>query len=131
MNRHELRECVFKEVFQIPFYPEGVPEMESSDEIKADEEDIAFINSRVRDIESHIEDIDSMIESHSNGWKLGRIGKAELAILRVAVYEILFDVDIPDRVAIDEAIELSKTYSDPKSSPFVNGILDSVLRDKK
>ena len=64
-----------------------------------------------------------MIGAHSKGWKVDRLGKTELAILRLAAYEILKDDDIPKSVAINEAVELAKMYSSDEAPRFINGIL--------
>ena len=71
----------------------------------------------------HLDEIDTMLKDNTEGWDLNRIGKAELAILRLAVYEIKFDDDIPTGVAINEAVELAKIYGQDQSSGFINGIL--------
>ena len=133
MTRHELREAIFKTVFQMPFFEEGIPELSDSDpsdfisEYSPSEKDKVYIISKVKGISDNLKTIDESIEKNSNGWKLNRIGKAELAILRVAVYEILYDSDIPDKVAINEAVELAKEYADPKSAAFINGVLSGLV----
>jgi len=73
-------------------------------------------------------EIDALIVRFSKNWKLARIAKVELTILRLAVYEILFSPDIPLRVALNEAIELSKRYGDENSRNFINGILDAIAK---
>ncbi|MCR4683662.1 MAG: transcription antitermination factor NusB [Clostridiales bacterium] len=79
----------------------------------------------------HLELIDGKISAYSRGWSTGRISKVALAVMRVAVYEILFREDVPDRVAINEAIELIKTYDDEEQvRKFVNGVLNSVIKEK-
>ena len=127
MTRHEQRICIFQAAFQIPFHDEEVPRLELFEEYGGTEKDETYINKKVRNIQDKLEDIDAAIEQHSNGWKINRLGKAELAILRVAVYEMLFDDDIPDRVALNEAIEIAKEFSDEKSASFINGVLDSFI----
>jgi N utilization substance protein B len=67
-------------------------------------------------------------ETHSEGWSTNRLGKAELAIMRLAVYEIKFDDEIPNSVAINEAVELSKKYGGDNSSSFVNGVLAKIIK---
>ena len=76
------------------------------------------------------EELDSLIAKYSKGWKLNRIPKVNLAILRIAVYEIIFENDTPDSVAINEAVELAKKYSGSDDSAFINGILGAVVREK-
>jgi transcription antitermination protein NusB len=78
----------------------------------------------------HIEEIDKIIEFHTTGWKKERIARVDLAIIRLAIYEIIFDNDVPDSVAANEAIELAKKYSTEESGSFVNGVLGKVIRGK-
>jgi N utilization substance protein B len=78
----------------------------------------------------NLHDIDKTIEDHSQHWKIERIAMVELSILRLSLYEMLF-TDIPVKAAINEAIELSKTFGDDKSRSFVNGILDGVAKTSK
>ena len=75
--------------------------------------------------------IDEAIKRNSKGWKLERISAVSMAILRLAAYEMLFDEDIPERVSINEAIELSKKYDDEKSYAFVNGVLNALSDELK
>ena len=72
------------------------------------------------------EETDKLIDNASKGWSVTRIGKSELAILRLAVYEMFYDDDIPTNVAINEAIELTKKYGEVSAPAFVNGILASI-----
>lgn len=74
----------------------------------------------------NLDKIDALIGEHSNGWKPERIAKLSRSILRLCVYEMLFEDDIPYSVSINEAVELSKKFDDAKMRPFVNGILNSV-----
>ena len=78
------------------------------------------------DIFSHLDEIDTIIAAHSEGWNLNRIGKAELSILRLAVYEMKWDDTIPEKVAINEAVELAKTYCSEEAKGFVNAILGKM-----
>ncbi len=129
MTRHELRERIFKTIFQIPFYEEKVPELVSDDEDlpELEEEDAQYVSSKVALIQDKLESIDKVISEHSKNWNMSRIGKVELAILRLAIYEIEHDADIPDKVAVNEAIELAKKYSDDKSAGFINGVLSGLI----
>lgn len=72
--------------------------------------------------------LDEVIGQHSKHWKVDRIGKIEITLLRLAVYEMLFRTDVPPKVAINEALELSKQFGDDKSRSFVNGILDAAAK---
>jgi N utilization substance protein B len=74
------------------------------------------------------EELDALVQQNSQNWKVGRIAKVELTILRLALYEILHVEDIPLRVALNEAVELAKEFGDENSPAFVNGILDAVAK---
>ncbi|MEE3400293.1 MAG: transcription antitermination factor NusB, partial [Eubacterium sp.] len=86
-----------------------------------------YITSKVASIREHLAEIDQKIDKNSNKWKIKRLGKSELAILRLAIFEIDYDDDIPDKVAINEAVELAKSYCDDNSSGFINGVLSGIL----
>ena len=90
-----------------------------------------FAWSIVHGVSSELDKLDDTIASYSQNWKIGRIAKIELTIMRVAVYEMLHCPDIPIKVSINEAIELAKSFGDGNSRNFVNGILDAVARDIK
>ena len=139
MTRREIRETVFKILFSLEFNDvseireEAELELEHAslydeddnkmDAVAMTEEEKAYVIDRVEAVVAHITEIDETISGISQGWKLGRIGKAELAILRLAVYEIKFDEDIPVKVAINEAVELAKTYCDVEEKSFINALL--------
>ena len=94
---------------------------------EADEKSYTYIREKVENILNRLPEIDELLESASKDWKVSRLGKMELAILRVAAYEIRFDPEIPEKVAVNEAIELSKVYCDDKAPSFINGVLDHLL----
>ena len=98
------------------------------DDIK--ELDLDYINNILNGVENNKEEIDSLIEANLKNWKLNRISKVNLAILRIAVYEMKNLDDVPERVALNEALELCKRYSDEKSVSFINAVLDKVLTNK-
>jgi len=75
------------------------------------------------------ESIDSAIETASEHWKLGRITYIDRSILRLAVFEMLFSLDVPPKVAIDEALEMAKKYGNEESKDFINGILDKIFKE--
>lgn len=137
MNRHELRTCVFLLLFQKDFYPEEQYREQQDiflNEVKNEEpltyEDLDFIREEVSKVLPLLPEIDEKIEAASEGWKLNRIAKAELAILRLGVYEALYDDEVPTNVAIDEAVELAKDYGRDKGYAFVNGVLDTIVKGK-
>lgn len=128
MKRSELREQVFKLLFRVEFNtPEEMREQEdlfiSTSDVELSEKDAAFVKERYEQVASRITEIDSLINAETKGWDTERIGKVELAILRLAVYEIKFDEQVPTGVAINEAVELSKKFGQDGASSFVNGVL--------
>ncbi len=90
--------------------------------------DLEYIKSVLNGVVDNKEGIDKIIEENLQNWKLNRISKVNLTILRLGVYEMVYNDDIPNRVALNEALELTKTYSDEKSVSFINGVLDKVLK---
>ncbi len=132
MTRHQVREHVFLLVFRSAFYSyEDMPEqvrlyLEELEE-PADDKDAEYIENKSSAIFSKLEELDGMINDNTEGWNTERIGKVELAIIRLALYEIRFDDDVPQGVAIDEAVELAKKYGQEGSGSFVNGVLARLL----
>ncbi|MBQ9511841.1 MAG: transcription antitermination factor NusB [Lachnospiraceae bacterium] len=149
MRRSKLREQVFLLLFRMPFHTEEEMEEQTSiylvpqqdahaedidgfsavtDEDEAalfdlTEKDTKKVTERFQDVCEHLEEIDEMLTQKTSGWDIKRIGKVELAILRLAVYEIRFDETVPDAVAINEAVELAKKFGQDSSASFVNGVL--------
>ena len=95
---------------------------------KADED---YIKATFIKIFENIENIDDIISNSTIGWEYNRISKISMALLRIAVYEILYADDVPTSVAINEAVELSKRYDDPDAYTFINGVLGSVAKNHK
>lgn len=130
MKRSEIRENIFKLLFCAQFHSEQeIPtQMESYFEELPElgESDRMYMEEKFGRIKELSDELDEKINSASRGWKTGRMGKAELAILRLAVYEMLYDDEIPVKVAINEAVELSKRYGGEDAPSFVNGILGKI-----
>ena len=130
MTRREIRELIFKMVFRVEFHDEEeIPEqlrlfMDTLE--SAGEEDRAYIEHKVQDILTHLEEIDAIIDSSAQNWKTSRMAKVELTLVRLAVYEIRYEEDIPTGVAINEAVELAKSYGEENSPAFVNGVLARI-----
>ena len=91
------------------------------------EKDVSYIENKVRDIAAHLEEIDRAINAITEGWKTTRMGKVDLTLIRLAVYEMRYEEDIPTGVAINEAVELAKQYGTDGSPSFVNGILAKLV----
>lgn len=79
----------------------------------------------------HYTELDAIINQHSRNWRVDRMGRVEAAILRLAIFEIVYRPDVPSKVTINEALEMAKQFGDPNASSFVNGILDSIARTLK
>ena len=130
MKRRELREHIFGILFRVEFMNEN--EMEEQMELffedlaEARPADVDYIKNKYLAIREKMPMIDVLIDEKSTGWKTSRMGKVELTILRLAVYEMLFDEDVPSVVAINEAIEIAKKFGGDDTPAFVNGILAKV-----
>jgi len=128
MGRREVREQVFKLLFRVEFNPrEELPQQEAfffeDEENTMAQEGCAEVTQKFNRILEKLDDIDGELNGKVQGWNTERMGKVDLTILRLAVYEILYDETIPTRVAINEAVELAKRYGQDSSSAFVNGVL--------
>lgn len=130
MKRRELREHIFEILFRVEFMSES--DMEEQLELffedlaEARPSDVDYIKNKYLAVREKMPMIDILIDEKSTGWKTGRMGKVELTILRLAVYEMLFDEDVPVTVAINEAVEISKKFGGDDTPAFVNGILAKV-----
>lgn len=131
MSRRSSREAVMKLLYEISYKPEEIDCILENyiDENKPEADDHEYIVSSVRGTAGSLKEIDSFIEKYSKGWKINRIAKVDLAILRLAVYEYKYML-MPEGVIINEAVELAKKYSTDKSGAFINGILASIVREK-
>ncbi len=130
MTRRAQRENIFRILFKVEF--NTIDEMKEqidfsvSDMEDVEEMDKKYIIDKTNNIIGLIDEIDALIVSISDGWRIERLGKAELAILRLAIYEMKYDEDIPFRVAINEAVELSKIYCNDEARGFINGLLAKI-----
>ncbi|HCJ57065.1 transcription antitermination factor NusB [Lutispora sp.] len=146
MSRRLLRQSAFKIIFSFHFNDDDIEEIfkDISEEpniflIQEEDEHIPFneLNERdkkffydlVRGTLENVEKIDYMIKSNLKSWTMDRIAKVDLTILRMAIYELLYSQDIPDSVAINEAIELGKVFGTDDSGSFINGVLGKVQRE--
>lgn len=127
MIRTELREHVFKMLFQIEFNDPGdMPEhlkLYFENLEHATDQDKDYIQTKYEAIADKVEEIDALIDEKSENWKTKRMNKVDLTIIRLAVYEMKWDEDIPVGVAINEAVELAKKFSGEEGPAFVNGVL--------
>lgn len=137
MNRSEARCEAFKLAFQITAhkdsYPEVVELFEEENEAlkKSDKKQYAYIVATANGIYEKRDALDEIITKNlKSGWKLERLSKVSLAVLRLAVFEVLYVDDIPDHVAVNEAVELAKQYDIDEAPAFINGVLSGVLKEK-
>ena len=127
MKRTEIREHIFKLLFRSNFFAEE--EMQEQGEMytegleSAADGEADAIREKANRILEKIPEIDRMIDEVSVGWRVGRMSRVDLTILRLAVYEMKFDENVPVAVAINEAVELARKYGGDSSPSFVNGIL--------
>lgn len=134
MSRKIARELSFKVIFSFNFQDEN-EQIESlinnlegeSNDINA--EDKEYIKDIVKGVIENKQKLDEIIKKYLKEWTMDRISKTDLAILRVAVYEILYREDIPYKVSVNEAVELAKAFSDESSPAFVNGVLAGVINE--
>ncbi|MGO1368808.1 MAG: transcription antitermination factor NusB [Senegalia sp. (in: firmicutes)] len=132
MGRRIARESTMKLLYQLElnksFDKDIIDVFFEENEFTEDEK--LYIENTVDNIEENITTIDETIEKYIKGWKKERLSKVDLAMLRIAVYEILYRDDIPTQVSINESIEISKKYSSEESSKFINGVLGSFVRNQ-
>lgn len=133
MTRREIREHLLKLLYMRDFYERSeIPDQNTlyfeGFYYKLTKEERATVLSRYEEVVSHLGDIDPIIADATSGWALDRIGRIELNILRLAVFEIRYDDDVPSKVAINEAVDLAKSFGGEDSSyGFINGILAKVI----
>ncbi len=107
---------------------DGVPGVDRVGAGEPNQTDRAYISRVLDGVIREMEDIDSRIAAAAKGWTLERMALVDLTIMRLAVWEMLYEKDVPASVAISEALELTERYSDPEDKSFVNGVLGTVLR---
>ncbi len=132
MTRHEIRQTVFSLLYMNGFYEDSQLDGQLDLYFKADhegeysDEDEQYIREKLRNIVSKAEEIDGFIDESAKGWKISRLNKVDLCILRLAVYEMLYDDGVPYKVAINEAVDIAKQYGGEDSPAFINGILGKI-----
>ncbi len=132
MSRSRLREHIFILLFMAQFNsPEDMPKETAlyfdNLENAADEKSREYIEKKAAAVLEKQDELDALIDEKAEGWSTKRMGRVELAIIRLAVYELRFDDDIPEGVAINEAVELAKKYGQDNAASFVNGVLARLV----
>ena len=129
MTRKKAREEAFILIFEKAFNDCSAEEiLEIAKEVR-DLEDDEYINKVFFGVYENLSEIDELISQKSVGWKITRISKTALSILRLAIYEIKYFDEIPNSVSINEAVELAKIYATKEDSSFVNGILSTIVKE--
>lgn len=135
MSRKAARELAMKLVFQMELTKESAVEtinkINELDEYKNLQDQMEYIEDCVKGVDKNKQLIDEYIEKYLKGWKINRIAKVDLAIMRLALYEMLYREDVPNAAAIDEAVELAKKYGGDNSPSFINGILGNIIKELK
>jgi len=131
LSRREAREAVVGLAFELGFHGSDTDPQEILENAKCERNipDDPYIEERFMGICNNLTQIDSEIEKHSSGWRVDRISRVSLAILRLAVYEMVYaSPKLPRSIAINEAVEICKTYAEEGAAPFVNGILNTLAK---
>lgn len=132
MNRRKSREIAMKLLFEMGINKESYEEILSNFKINTEVDitdvDFDYIEKLIKSVYENIEMIDSKVEENLRKWKLNRLSKVDLSILRISTCEIMFFEDIPNKVAVNEGIELAKKYSAESSPSFINGVLGSMIK---
>ncbi|AVQ46867.1 transcription antitermination factor NusB [Clostridium botulinum] len=143
MNRRKSREVAMRLLFQTTLNEENLEEaLENLKDVRESEEsakekdyesvdlkdvDIDYVKRIIKGIEENKEEIDEKIKENLKNWKIERLSKVDLSILRLCTYELKFEEDIPSKVSVNEAIELAKKYSGEKAATFINGVLGKMI----
>lgn len=140
LSRHEIREMALQALFPLDFNTDLTKEDAIFNAIELDHQEMineeqsefvpVYLDTLVGGVCAKKASLDTIIEKHlKNNWRINRISKMDLIILRIAIFEMMYVDDVPATVALNEAIELAKTFSDDRSRKFVNGMLSNVLKE--
>ncbi|EAC9833153.1 transcription antitermination factor NusB [Listeria monocytogenes] len=128
MKRREAREKALQALFQIELNEMSLDQAIKN--IMEDEQD-DYMEKLVEGVMANKAEIDAIIEPNLDNWRMDRLSKVDLSLLRLSVYEIKYLDDVPNRVSLNESIEIAKIYSDEKSSKFINGVLANIALEDK
>lgn len=136
MSRKIAREVAFKVIFETAFQEdEKISKLmeellqNSEEEYEITSEDDKYIEEITEGVKEKEQELDEKIKEHLKGWTMDRLNKVDVAILRLAIYEILYREDIPYKVSVNEAVELAKVFSEDNSPSFINGVLAEIISD--
>jgi N utilization substance protein B len=134
MNRRMSREIAMKLLYQISINNDDIDEIIERYKEYCEEDlsniDFKYIEEVIKGIYENQDEIDEKIQTNLVSWKLNRISKINLSILRICVYEIFYMGEIPPKVSVNEGIELAKKYSEDKAPKFINGVLGNFVKEK-
>jgi len=127
LTRREIREHIFLMLFRKDFHEASElkeqVEMYYAQLEKPSLEEFAYLSTRFQSVVENLDEIDAILTETTSGWKLNRMGKVDLTILRIAIFEMRFDEEVPVKVAINEAVEMAKRFGGDESPNFINGVL--------
>ena len=129
MTRRESREQAFALLFEMMFNDQPVEELAAAASEARDTPVSAFALTLASGTQAHLAELDEKIAAYSVKWSKERISRVALSVMRLAVYEMLYEDSIPVSVSINEAVELAKKYGGDEDAPFINGILGSISRE--
>ncbi|EOT41185.1 MULTISPECIES: transcription antitermination factor NusB [Enterococcus] len=140
LSRHEIRKMALQALFPLDFNQDldkkdaimQAIELEHHEMVDEEQENFvpAYLDKLVAGVCEHKADLDELIQKHlKKGWSIKRLSKMDLCILRIASYEMMYETNVPNKVALNEALELTKTFSDDQSRKFVNGVLSAINTD--
>jgi N utilization substance protein B len=118
---------IMEDVFDREYY-ESLGTEDESFVSYPDDRQMEYIDRMVRGIGEHNAELDGYVEKYARGWQFHRISRIAVAVMKTAMYEILYMPDIPEGVSINEAVELARAYEEPETVPFINGVLGSFVR---
>ncbi|MCI9486056.1 MAG: transcription antitermination factor NusB [Lachnospiraceae bacterium] len=135
MNRRELREHIFRMLFRREFFDseeefEGQVRMYLEELEPLEEKDRAYMREKTRAVYRLVPELDEKIDEVAKGWKTKRMGKVDLTVLRLALYEMRHEESVPEKVAINEAVEIARKYGGDDSPSFVNGVLAKLVTEQ-
>lgn len=128
MTRRESREQAFALLFEKTFNDATVEELAQGASLARDVSADGFTLQLAQGAEQHLDELDARITAYARGWSRERISRVALSVMRLAIYEMLYEPDIPSSVSINEAVELAKKYGGEEDAAFINGILGSISR---
>lgn len=130
LSREKTMELLFGMTLSKDTIEEAIEGFTENYEGNIKEIDLTYVKQALIGVGNNKEEIDKVIEANLHNWKIDRVSKVNISILRLATYELLYDKEVPKAVAINEALEIARKYSDEKSVSFINGVLDKVNVDR-